>query len=265
MKTFKDIRALQSDTKKRDRDPRRRPLDRRDDGSLRETDAWHSRHSVRPRPSLRQLVQVDRSQLWKGAPIKMLAEGKTKSGGRNNYGRITTRHIGGGHKQAYRLVDFRRRKHDVAGEGRAAGVRSQPHRVHRPASSTRTGRTPTSWRRSGWASATGRLRREGRREARQRHAARLHADRHHRPQHRAEARRRRQDRALGRRLRAAGRPRRGLGGAEASTRARRGACAPSAWRPSARCRTPITSNEVDRQGRPHALEAARVRPCARSP
>ena len=59
-------------------------------------------------PSLRQLVQVDRSHLWKGAPIKMLTEGKTKSGGRNNYGRITTRHIGGGHKQAYRRVDFKR-------------------------------------------------------------------------------------------------------------------------------------------------------------
>jgi len=64
-------------------------------------------------PSLRQLVQVDRSHLWKGAPIKLLTEGKTKSGGRNNYGRITTRHIGGGHKQAYRRVDFKRTKHDA--------------------------------------------------------------------------------------------------------------------------------------------------------
>jgi large subunit ribosomal protein L2 len=65
-------------------------------------------------PSLRQLVQVDRSQLWKGGPVKMLTEGKPKTGGRNSDGRITTRHIGGGHKQAYRLVDFKRRKHDVA-------------------------------------------------------------------------------------------------------------------------------------------------------
>ena len=64
-------------------------------------------------PSLRQLVQVDRSHLWKGGPIKLLTEGKTKSGGRNNFGRITTRHIGGGHKQAYRRVDFRRTKHDM--------------------------------------------------------------------------------------------------------------------------------------------------------
>jgi large subunit ribosomal protein L2 len=64
-------------------------------------------------PSLRQLVQVDREHLWKGAPVKVLTEGKTKSGGRNNYGRITTRHIGGGHKQAYRRVDFKRTKHDI--------------------------------------------------------------------------------------------------------------------------------------------------------
>lgn len=62
---------------------------------------------------LRHLVQVDRSSLWKGAPVKVLVEGKSKSGGRNNDGRITTRHIGGGHKQSYRMVDFRRRKHDV--------------------------------------------------------------------------------------------------------------------------------------------------------
>src|SRR5262249_38851318 len=64
-------------------------------------------------PSLRQLVQVDRSHLWKGGPIKRLTEGKTRSGGRNNYGRITMRHVGGGHKQAYRLIDFRRGKHDM--------------------------------------------------------------------------------------------------------------------------------------------------------
>jgi large subunit ribosomal protein L2 len=62
---------------------------------------------------LRHLVIVDRSSLYKGGPVKMLTEGKTKSGGRNNDGRITTRHIGGGHKQSYRYIDFRRRKHDV--------------------------------------------------------------------------------------------------------------------------------------------------------
>ncbi|MGE5267351.1 MAG: 50S ribosomal protein L2 [Deltaproteobacteria bacterium] len=64
-------------------------------------------------PGLRHLVQVDRSHLWKGSPVKMLVEGKTKTGGRNSDGRITTRHIGGGHKQLYRRVDFRRRKFDA--------------------------------------------------------------------------------------------------------------------------------------------------------
>jgi large subunit ribosomal protein L2 len=62
-------------------------------------------------PGLRKLVQVDRSELWKGKPVKSLTEGLNKSGGRNNHGRITTRHIGGGHARRYRLVDFKRRKY----------------------------------------------------------------------------------------------------------------------------------------------------------
>src|SRR6476469_9196139 len=78
-------------------------------------------------PSLRQLVQVDRDHLWKGDPIKRLTEGKTKSGGRNNYGRITTRHIGGGHKQAYRLVDFKRSKHDI--EAKVERLEYDPNRT----------------------------------------------------------------------------------------------------------------------------------------
>ena len=65
-------------------------------------------------PSQRELVQIDRSGLWKGAPEKTLVEGLTKSGGRNNNGRITARHIGGGHKRKYRMVDFRRTKTDIS-------------------------------------------------------------------------------------------------------------------------------------------------------
>ncbi|MBM3563649.1 MAG: 50S ribosomal protein L2 [Alphaproteobacteria bacterium] len=67
-------------------------------------------------PSLRQLVIVDRSELYKGKPVKTLTEGKTSNGGRNNAGRVTVRFRGGGHKQAYRLVDFKRRKLDVPGK-----------------------------------------------------------------------------------------------------------------------------------------------------
>ncbi|PLP61004.1 50S ribosomal protein L2 [Mesorhizobium loti] len=66
-------------------------------------------------PSTRQLVIVDRSGLHKGKPVKGLTEGLTKSGGRNNYGRITARFIGGGHKRTYRIIDFKRRKFDVVG------------------------------------------------------------------------------------------------------------------------------------------------------
>ena len=65
-------------------------------------------------PSLRGTVLVDRSELWKGKPVKALTEGQHSTGGRNTHGRITSRFRGGGHKQAYRHVDFKRRKFDVA-------------------------------------------------------------------------------------------------------------------------------------------------------
>jgi large subunit ribosomal protein L2 len=63
--------------------------------------------------SLRGTVLINRSELWKGKPVKALTEGKSGTGGRNNHGRITSRFIGGGHKQAYRFVDFKRRKFDT--------------------------------------------------------------------------------------------------------------------------------------------------------
>jgi len=64
-------------------------------------------------PAQRQLVLVDRSGLYKGKPLKALTEGKISTGGRNNLGRITTRFRGGGHKKAYRTVDFKRARHDA--------------------------------------------------------------------------------------------------------------------------------------------------------
>ena len=64
-------------------------------------------------PGRRGLVLVNRAGLWKGDPVKSLSEGLTKSGGRNNAGRITARRRGGGHKRLYRMVDFKRRKFDV--------------------------------------------------------------------------------------------------------------------------------------------------------
>ncbi|NBP72853.1 MAG: 50S ribosomal protein L2 [Alphaproteobacteria bacterium] len=65
-------------------------------------------------PSQRGLVLVDRSELWKGKPVKALTEGLNKSGGRNNKGRITSRRRGGGHKRLYRVIDFKRTKFDVS-------------------------------------------------------------------------------------------------------------------------------------------------------
>lgn len=65
-------------------------------------------------PGQRGLILVDRSALHKGKPVKTLTEGLTKSGGRNNAGRITARRRGGGHKRSYRIIDFKRRKWDMA-------------------------------------------------------------------------------------------------------------------------------------------------------
>ena len=63
--------------------------------------------------SLRGTVLINRSELWKGKPVKALTEGKSHSGGRNNHGHTSVRFRGGGHKQSYRYVDFKRRKFDV--------------------------------------------------------------------------------------------------------------------------------------------------------
>ncbi|GKX34317.1 MAG: 50S ribosomal protein L2 [Rhizobiaceae bacterium MnEN-MB40S] len=78
-------------------------------------------------PSQRQLVIVDRSGLYKGKPVKNLTEGLSSKGGRNNTGRMTVRHRGGGHKRTYRLVDFKRRKFDV--EGTVERLEYDPNRT----------------------------------------------------------------------------------------------------------------------------------------
>jgi large subunit ribosomal protein L2 len=62
----------------------------------------------------RQLVLVDRSALYKGKPVKSLTSGQKRPAGRNNTGRVTVRWQGGGHKQSYRIIDFKRGKHDQA-------------------------------------------------------------------------------------------------------------------------------------------------------
>ena len=64
-------------------------------------------------PGRRFVVKVVHPELHSGEPYKPLTEKKTKSGGRNNNGRITTRHIGGGHKKRYRVIDFKRNKNGI--------------------------------------------------------------------------------------------------------------------------------------------------------
>ncbi len=67
-------------------------------------------------PGRRFVVRVSTEGLHKGRPYEPLVEKKSKSGGRNNLGRVTTRHRGGGHKQRYRVIDFKRNKDGIAGQ-----------------------------------------------------------------------------------------------------------------------------------------------------
>ncbi len=66
-------------------------------------------------PGTRGLILIERANLHKGSPEKSLTEGKKKTGGRNNMGRITAFQRGGGHKQRYRVIDWKRKKFDVEG------------------------------------------------------------------------------------------------------------------------------------------------------
>ena len=65
--------------------------------------------------STRATVIVDKNKLWKGSSYKPLTVGQTSTGGRNNLGRITSRHKGGGHRNKYRIIDFNRSKRGING------------------------------------------------------------------------------------------------------------------------------------------------------
>lgn len=77
-------------------------------------------------PGRRHVIQVKNPALWKGGPYEPLVVEKRKTGGRDNYGHISSRHIGGGHKRRYRLIDFRRRKDGI--EGRVERLEYDPNR-----------------------------------------------------------------------------------------------------------------------------------------
>lgn len=84
--------------------------------------------NFKPRtPGTRNLIITDRSELHKGKPEKSLTAGKKRTGGRNNKGRITSRHIGGGHKKSYRVIDWKRKKFGV--EGTIERIEYDPNRT----------------------------------------------------------------------------------------------------------------------------------------
>jgi large subunit ribosomal protein L2 len=86
--------------------------------------------SYRPlTPTLRFKTLPTFDEITKSKPTKRLLEPKKRSGGRNHFGRLTSRHIGGGHKQKYRKVDFKRRKHGVAAE--VTAIEYDPNRSAR--------------------------------------------------------------------------------------------------------------------------------------
>ena len=138
---------------KSDRNLGRRPEDRRDHRDLSRETSNGTQDFQPDDPSRRQLVIVDRSELWKGKPVKALTEGLRGKGGRNNAGRITVRWRGGGNKRRYRLVDFKRSKVDVRRRSSASNtIRTGPPLSR--SSAIRTASSPISWRRSGSSPAT---------------------------------------------------------------------------------------------------------------
>src|SRR5436305_14597400 len=86
--------------------------------------------SYRPLTPIQRFKQTPAfDEITKSQPTRSLLEAKKKAGGRNNYGRLTSRHIGGGHKQNYRKVDFKRRKRGVQAE--VLGIEYDPNRSAR--------------------------------------------------------------------------------------------------------------------------------------
>ena len=84
-------------------------------------------------PGRRFMSVSDFAEVTKDEPEKSLLAPVSKKGGRNNNGRITTRHQGGGHKRRYRMIDFKRTKDGVPGQGALDRVRPQPLGADRPA------------------------------------------------------------------------------------------------------------------------------------
>ena len=172
----------------------------------------HGTHqdASRLRRARASVVKLDRSHLYKGGPYAPLTVHQNKTGARNNFGRITTRHVGRrlAPEVPHHRLPARQGRHQ--GRGRAHRVRPEPHRAHRADQVCRR-RAPLHPRAQGHEA--GRRSALGRRcadQARQRHAAAPHPGRLDRAQHRAEARQGRPDGAQRRQLRPVHRARRHL-------------------------------------------------------
>ena len=158
-------------------------------------------------PGRRGSSVADFVEITRTTPEKSLTRPLPKKGGRNNQGRITTRHQGGGHKRAYRLIDFRRYDKDGV-PAKVAHIEYDPNRTARIAllhyadGEKRYIIAPKDLT----PGHRGRVRPERRHQARQQPAAAQHPGRHHDPLRGAASRWRRQDRPLGRQQRPAGRP-----------------------------------------------------------
>ncbi len=172
------------------------------------------------------------------------------TGGRNAYGRKTSRHRGGGHKQQYRIIDFKRTKDGVV--AKVAAIEYDPNRTCRIAllhyldgekALHPRSEEPERGRPHHVGSGLGH-------QARQRDAAALHPGRYHRPQRRAPPGRRRQDRPLGRHVGAPGRQGRRLRNAAYALHRDAPSARSTAVQPSARSATPSTSSS--RSARPDA-------------
>ena len=205
-------------------------------------------------PGRRGSSVADFAEITRSTPEKSLLRPLSKTGGRNNSGRITTRHIGGGHKRQYRLIDFRRNDKDGV-NAKVAHIEYDPNRTARIAllhfvDGTKRYILAPNKLSQGDIVESGIRRRH---QARQQPAAAQHPDRYGHPRDRDQARRRREARPLGRDLgppRRQGRPLRAAPPAVGRDPQRRRALP----RHHRRGRQRRAVEHQLGQGRPHALE-----------
>ena len=214
-------------------------------------------------PGRRALVKVVNPDLHKGRPVEALIEAKKRGSGRNNNGHITMRHKGGGHKQHYRIVDFKRNKDGIA--AKVERLEYDPNRsAHLALLLYADGERRYIIAPRGVAAGTQLMSgAEAADQAGQLPAAAQHSGRHDDALHRDAAGQGRADGALGRRLGAAAGARRRLRAAAAALGRESARCTSTAARPSAKSATKSTTCARSARPAPSA-GAASARRCAAS-